>query len=779
MLVSATARRHLRLHGPGVGHQTAMSRRRLAAFQARQFGAKTDATANDTFMSGSAGSYIEAMYAAYRTNPSSVHTSWQAYFRALDSGVPSSQAFTLPPSLSSSRNGVFPPTTAGMAAVTSPGAADIEDHMKVQLLIRAYQVRGHLRAKLDPLGIMQPDRNFSLAPELEPSYYGFTEADMDRSFQLGSGVLPAFCREKSTMTLREIVASLNTIYCGNIGYEYTHIPDRAQCNWLRERIEIARQPRFSADEKRRIFDRLTWADSFERFVASKWPGEKRFGLEGAESLIPGMKALIDQVVDHGVEHIVIGMAHRGRLNVLTNVVRKPNESVFCEFSGVMGDASGFSGDVKYHLGMNYVRPTPSGKTVNLSLVANPSHLEAVDPVVLGKTRALQFFLNDHNEHDKAMGLLIHGDAAFAGQGVVYETLGLSELPNYTTGGTIHLIINNQIGFTTDPRFARSTPYCSDLAKTIAAPIFHVNGDDTEAVVRACLLAADWRTVFKTDVVVDLVCYRKHGHNEVDQPAFTQPRMYAAIAKKISIHEQYMERLSQEGEITRQEIEQIKQEVWEKLESSYKASKEYIPETKEWLTSNWNGFMSPKELQERVAPYRPTGLTFDTLQRVGIAASSYPEDFSPHPGIKRIMEARIKSLEAGEHIDMPTAEALAFGTLLLEGNHVRLSGQDVERGTFSQRHAVLHCQRQERQYTPLQHLDATQAPFVVCNSSLSEYGVLGFELGYSLVSPHSLTIWEAQFGDFANSAQVMIDQFISSGESKYIQSRASSWVVANF
>lgn len=619
--------------------------------------------ATDNFMSGTAANYIEDMYATYKQNPELVHASWRSYFRSLESGLPSEQSFAIPAELKKPS-----------AVVPIPTSNEIEAHMKVQLLIRAYQVRGHLKANIDPLGIMQPVRDFSPAPELEPSYYGFTEADMDRSFQLGSGVLPALRKEHAVMTLCEIIASLNSIYCGTIGFEYTHIPDRAQCDWLRARIEVAHPPVFTRDEKRQIFDRLTWADSFERFVASKWPGEKRFGLEGAESLIPGMKALIDKVVDAGVEHVVIGMAHRGRLNVLTNVVRKPNESVFCEFSGVMSGASGFSGDVKYHLGMNYVRPTPSGQSVNLSLVANPSHLEAADPVVLGKTRGLQFSMNDINKHEKAMALLIHGDAAFAGQGIVYETLGLAELPSYTTGGTVHIIINNQIGFTTDPRFARSTPYCSDLAKTIAAPIFHVNGDDVEAVVRVSLLAAEWRSTFKSDVVIDLVCYRKYGHNEVDQPSFTQPRMYAAIAKKNSILQLYAEKLAQEGDITREEMEEIKEDVWEIMEASYVASKNYVPETKEWLTSNWNGFMSPKELKEKVAPARPTGLPLETLKKVGIAASSYPTDFQAHPGIKRIIEGRVKSLEKGENIDMPTAEALAFGTLLLEGNHVRLSGQ---------------------------------------------------------------------------------------------------------
>ncbi len=630
---------------------------------ARSDSSMNGAAGRDSFMNGAAGSYIEHMYEAYRTDPALVHASWRSYFASLDGGTPSARAFApVPP------DGAPPP---GGEAV-QPMA--IEEHMKVQLLIRAYQVRGHLRARIDPLSIMQPDRDFSPAPELEPSYYGFGPADMHKRFQLGAALLPSFSRAHPSMTLQEIVDSLQRIYCGPIGYEYSHIPDRARCDWLRKRIEVDTPFAFTPTQKAVILDRLAWADAFERFVAKKWPGEKRFGLEGAEALIPGLKAIIDRVVDVGVDHVVIGMAHRGRLNVLTNVVRKPVESIFSEFSGVIGDSGGHSGDVKYHLGMNYVRPTPNGKKINLSLVANPSHLEAVDPVVLGKTRAIQFFFNDIGTHERAMALLIHGDAAFAGQGVVYETLGLADLPSYTTGGTIHVIVNNQIGFTTDPRFARSTPYCSDLAKTIAAPILHVNGDDIEAVVHACQLAVEWRSIFKTDFVIDLVCYRRHGHNEMDQPLFTQPRMYNAIAKQPTCLALYGERLVREGTLTGDELKAGEEKIWAVLEEAYSACKEYKPTNKEWLTSNWTGFMSPKELQERIAPARKTGVPTETLREIGLLSSSYPADFAVHAGIKRIMEARRETIEKGENIDMPTAEALAFGSLLVEGNHIRLSGQ---------------------------------------------------------------------------------------------------------
>ncbi|CAB5202955.1 unnamed protein product [Rhizophagus irregularis] len=480
-----------------------------------------------------------------------------------------------------------------------------------------------------------------------------------------------------------------------------------------------------------------------------------------------MKALIDRSVDLGIESLVLGMAHRGRLNVLSNVVRKPNESIFNEFSGIEPSDEG-TGDVKYHLGMNYDRPTPSGKHVHLSLAANPAHLEAVDPVVLGKTRALQHYANDEKEHHRSMALLLHGDAAFAAQGVVYETMGFHDLPNYTTGGTVHLIVNNQIGFTTDPRFARSTPYCSDVAKVVNAPIFHVNGDDVEAVNFVCQLAAEWRQTFKKDVVVDIVCYRKYGHNEVDQPSFTQPRMYQQIAKQTPILEKYVQKLLKDGTFTKEDIEKHKKRVWNILEENYQKSKDYVPTSREWLSSSWNGFKSPKELAEEITPAYPTGSSYELLQHVGEVISSYPKGFNVHSGLVRILKARAKAINEGQGIDWPTAEGLALGSLLLEGKHVRLSGQDVERGTFSQRHAVLHDQVNETQYVPLNDLRPYQAKFSVCNSSLSEFGVLGFEYGYSLVNPNSLVLWEAQFGDFINNAQCIIDQFIASGETKWLQ-----------
>jgi 2-oxoglutarate dehydrogenase E1 component len=711
------------------------------------------------------------MYMSWKQDPSSVHVSWQIYFHNIEKGdMPISQAFQPPPTIIPPPSGGLPAYEPGLGMNVGQGS-DLMNHLKVQLLVRAYQARGHHKAKIDPLNIRGEAEAFgySRPRELELSHYNFTEKDMSQEFQLGPGILPRFKTEtREKMTLREIIDACESIYCGSYGIEYIHIPDREQCDWLRERIEIPTPYKYSVDEKRRILDRLIWGTSFESFLATKYPNDKRFGLDGGESLIPGMKALIDRSVDYGCKEIVIGMPHRGRLNVLSNVVRKPNESIFSEFTGSTAQNDEGSGDVKYHLGMNFERPTPSGKRVQLSLVANPSHLEAEDPVVLGKTRAILHYNNDEKEALTAMGVLLHGDAAFAGQGIVYETLGFHTLPQYHTGGTIHIIVNNQIGFTTDPRFARSTPYCSDIAKAIDAPIFHVNGDDAEAVNYICQLAADWRAKFKKDVVIDLVCYRKQGHNETDQPFFTQPLMYKRIAQQKPAIDKYVDQLLKERTFTKEDIDEHKKWVWGMLEESFLRSKDYQPSAKEWLTSAWNGFKSPKELATEVLPHPPTGVDENVLKKIGEVIGSAPEGFTVHRNLKRILAGRTKTVLDGENIDMATAEALGFGTLCLEGHHVRVSGQDVERGTFSQRHDVLHDQENESTYTPLQHVNKDQGSFVISNSSLSEYGVLGFEYGYSLSSPNALVMWEAQFGDFANNAQCIIDQFIASGEVKWIQ-----------
>ncbi|KAF9888024.1 2-oxoglutarate dehydrogenase E1 component [Aspergillus nanangensis] len=729
--------------------------------------------ANDSFLSGNTANYVDEMYVAWKNDPSSVHISWQTYFKNMEDGnMPVSQAFQPPPTLVPTPTGGVPQTMPG--AGLNLAGSEVTNHLKVQLLVRAYQARGHHKAKIDPLGIRGDAEAFgySKPKELELDHYGFTERDLDEEFTLGPGILPRFATEsRKKMTLREIIGACEKIYSGAYGVEYIHIPDRKRCDWIRDRFEIPEAYKYSVDDKRRILDRLIWSSSFESFLSTKFPNDKRFGLEGCESLVPGMKALIDRSVDYGIKDIVIGMPHRGRLNVLSNVVRKPNESIFSEFAGSTEPSDEGSGDVKYHLGMNFERPTPSGKRVQLSLVANPSHLEAEDPVVLGKTRSIQHYNNDEKDFNSAMGVLLHGDAAFAAQGVVYETLGFQSLPAYSTGGTIHIIVNNQIGFTTDPRFARSTPYCSDIAKSIDAPVFHVNGDDVEAVNYVCQVAADWRAEFKSDVVIDIVCYRKQGHNETDQPSFTQPLMYKRIAEQKNQLDKYVEKLIAEGSFTQADIDEHKKWVWGMLNDSFDRSKEYQPTGKEWLTSAWNGFKTPKELATEVLPHLPTGVEGDVLKHIAGVVSvvnDAPEGLNLHRNLKRILSNRNKTVDEGKNIDWSTAEALAFGSLVGEGYHVRVSGQDVERGTFSQRHAVLHDQETENTYTPLQHISEGQGTFAISNSSLSEFGALGFEYGYSLTSPNALVMWEAQFGDFANNAQCIIDQFIASGESKWLQ-----------
>lgn len=696
---------------------------------------------SDNFLDGTSSVYLEELQRAWEVDPQSVDESWDNFFRNF----------------------------VGQAS-TSPGISGqtIQESMRLLLLVRAYQVNGHMKAKLDPLGL--EEREIPL--DLDPGLYGFTEADLDREFFLGVWRMSGFLSEnRPVQTLRSILSRLEQAYCGTIGYEYMHIPDRDKCNWLREKIETVAPRGYNAERRHVMLDRLIWSTQFENFLATKWTAAKRFGLEGAETLIPGMKEMFDRSADMGVESIVIGMSHRGRLNVLGNVVRKPLRQIFSEFSGgtkpvseVVGSYTG-TGDVKYHLGTSYDRPTRGGKRIHLSLVANPSHLEAVDPVVVGKTRAKQYYSND-KERKKNLAILIHGDGSFAGQGVVYETLHLSALPNYTVGGTIHIVVNNQVAFTTDPKSGRSSQYCTDVAKALDAPIFHVNGDDVEAVVHACELAAEWRQIFQSDVVVDIVCYRRFGHNEIDEPSFTQPKMYKVIRNHPRALDLYENQLIEMGQLSKEEIDALHNKVSSILNEEFINSKEYVPNRRDWLAAYWTGFKSPEQLSR----IRNTGVKPEILKNVGKTITSLPETFKPHRAVKRVYDQRAQMIETGEGVDWAVGEALAFATLLVEGNHVRLSGQDVERGTFSHRHSVLHDQETGESYCPLDHVIINQPEemFTVSNSSLSEFGVLGFELGYSMENPNSLVLWEAQFGDFANGAQVIFDQFISSGESKWLR-----------
>jgi len=705
------------------------------------------------------------MYAAYKASPESVHVSWRSVFAAMDKGVPAGAIFTPPPTINAG-------ATLTSAAVAPADAAAAQDHVKVMQLVQAFQSRGHNICDLDPLGMYDADLDGSMPPELELASYGFTEADLDKEFNLstlqGAGFL---AQDRGPVKLRTIYDRLKETYASKVGIEYMHLWDTEQVNWLRDKIETPSDQvyQYSAAERQVIFENMAKADHFEAFLASKFSLAKRFGLEGLEVTIPGLEEMINVAVDRGVENVVLGMAHRGRLNVLANVCQKPLEQVFAEFQGNAmpdedsPDFSG-SGDVKYHLGMSQTRTMPCGKDVHISLVANPSHLECVNPVVSGKARAKQHYTGD-TERAKTMPILLHGDAAFSGQGVVFETVGLSDLYNYTTGGTIHIVTNNQIGFTTDPRMSRSTPYCTDVAKAVQAPIFHVNGDDVEAVVRVCRLAAEWRQTFKKDVVIDIVGYRKHGHNEIDEPMFTQPQMYTAIKNKVGTFALYAAECVSKGLLSQAEADSKSAEVMATLQEKLDASRSFKMDKLDWLANNWKGMLPPSS----EAPDLLTGVEKDTLLELGRAISKLPDGFTPHRNIKKVYTQRAKMCEEGKGFDWAMGEQLAWASLLKEGNHVRISGQDVERGTFSHRHCVIHDQKEwGTKYCALNNIDPGQAAFMACNSSLSEFGVLGFELGYALENPASLIMWEAQFGDFANTAQCMIDQFISSGEQKWLR-----------
>lgn len=717
---------------------------------------------SESFMTGTNATVLEEMYDRYRQDPNSVHASWTTFFHNLEVGVAPGQAVEL---VRVNRN-KLQSVPAGM----TPGK-DLfqisQDTIQLMSMIRAYRHRGHLVADLDPLGMSKSRQRedghgdpFKIGRESEPSHYGFTEADMDREFVV-VGELPG----PPVRRLRDIVNLLRKAYCGKIGAEYRHMLSRDEKFWIGNIMENEMDPGFSAEEKKQILKDLMEGEMFETFLARKHNTAKRFGLEGGEALIPGLQAMIDHGSQLGVENVVLGMPHRGRLNVLGNVADKPLEQIFHEFvpqEDPFADSYLGSGDVKYHLGTSTSRKMRSGNIVNFSLLANPSHLEAVDPVVVGKTRAKQFFTDDFTR-ERTMAVMLHGDASFAGQGVVAETLELSDLRDYTTGGTIHIVVNNQIGFTTDPREARSSPYPTDVAKTVGIPIFHVNGDCPESVVKVCKIAMEYRQRFQKDVVVDLFCYRRHGHNELDQPMFTQPHMYKLIKSHRTPMNNYAQQLIKEGIITEADFEELKKSVDKKLQDKFEESKDWKPSVKDWLSSHWEGMKS----EASMSPLQSTGVDFKTLREVGLRHCQVPEGFKLHSILRKQFGDRRKSIEMGEGILWATAEALAFGTLLLDGYAVRLSGQDCERGTFSQRHAVLHNQDEDGIFVPLNNLQmGNQAHFQVCNSNLSEMAVLGFEMGYSLESPQSLVMWEAQFGDFANGAQVIIDTFIAAGERKW-------------
>ncbi len=738
-----------------------------------------------SFLQGQNAEFVEQLYARYAKDPSSVDESWRKFFEDLgddrrqveaEAKGPSWARADWPPAdfsdLTGALTGEWGPDgdsspreigekikAKAASAGASPSDADVRnavlDSVRAIMLIRAYRIRGHLAADLDPLGITEKKPH----PELDPRTYGFSDADMDRPIFLDNVM------GLETASMREIVSLASRTYCGTFALQYMHISDPEEAGWLKERIEgYGKEIAFTREGRRAILSKLVEAEGFEKFLHVKYMGTKRFGLDGGEALIPAMEQIIKRGGALGLKEIVIGMPHRGRLNVLSSVMGKPYRTIFHEFQGgsaTPGEVQG-SGDVKYHLGASSDREF-DGNKVHLSLTANPSHLEAVNPVVLGKVRAKQFQLND-SDRKTVLPLLLHGDAAFAGQGVVAECFGLSGLKGHRTGGTIHIVVNNQIGFTTAPHNSRSSPYPTDIALMVEAPIFHVNGDDPEAVVHAARVAIEYRQRFGKDVVIDMFCYRRFGHNEGDEPMFTQPLMYKNIKSHKTTLQIYTDRLLNDGLIPEGEIEDEKARFQSYLSEQFDTSRDYKPNKADWLDGRWSG-MGPGEGEYQRGA---TSVPLDQLKAVGEAITTIPDDVAPHRTVTRIFEGRREMVDTGRNIDWAFAEALAFGTLLAEGYPVRLSGQDSTRGTFSQRHSAIVDQKTEERYFPLNHVKPGQAQYEVVDSMLSEYAVLGYEYGYSLAEPNTLTMWEAQFGDFVNGAQIMIDQFVSSGERKWLR-----------
>ena len=734
-----------------------------------------------SFLFGANAGFIEGLYGQYLKDPGSVDGTWRAFFEALGDPKLSQPQLGAAPSwakgkvqhaqgdLISALTGEWGPEPAkangkapakGEAPKDAPSTDAVvkaaQASVRAIQLIRAYRIIGHLEADLDPLGLEKRAKQV----QLQPASYGFQDEDLDTPVYLG-GVIGL-----ESATPRQIVERLQHTYCGHVGYEFMHINDPEQKDWLQRRIESTDNDiSFTPQGKKAILNKLIEAEIFEKFCGVKFLGTKRFGLDGGESTIPALEQIIKRGGQLGVRDIVLGMPHRGRLNVLANVMSKPYRQLFHEFHGGSAKPSDVqgSGDVKYHLGASSDRSF-DGNEVHLSLTANPSHLEAVNPVVLGKVRAKQYQVGDKVTRASVLPLLLHGDAAFAGQGVVAECFAMSGVKGFRTGGTIHFIINNQIGFTTSPAYARSSPYPSDVALMVQAPIFHVNGDDPEAVVHCARIAIEYRQKFHKDVVIDMFCYRRFGHNESDEPSFTQPLMYRAIKEHPSTLDIYAKQLIAEGVLSQGDVDQMIAGFNKKLEDELDVAKAHRPNKADWLDGRWTGFEKAPKGDRRGT----TAVDMETLKKIGNALSHTPDGFNAHKTIVRQLAAKKQMFDTGNGIDWSTGEALAFGSLLDEGYPVRLSGQDSSRGTFSQRHAALVDQETEERYIPLSHVDAEQAEFEVVDSLLSEEAVFGFEYGYSLAEPKALVLWEAQFGDFANGAQVLIDQFIASGEMKWLR-----------
>jgi 2-oxoglutarate dehydrogenase E1 component len=728
----------------------------------------------EPFVNGSNANYVEDMYLSWMEDPKSVHSSWASYFKQVSQNAPPGSAHTAPPGL---ENSAVYQIQGGSTGTSQDMTLEIKKNLAVSNLIHLYQVRGHFRAKLDPLGISEGPKSFTATHMSERQCKSVIEPDDvlngrdDEEF-----LIPDDCYigrpGETKLKLREIKQRLEDAYCNNIGVEFMHLASDDERDWLKKKFETQHDLCTQA-EQRLTLERLVRSTKFEEFLAKKWVSEKRFGLEGLEMIIPCMKTLIDTFAMNGGKSFVMGMPHRGRLNVLANIIRKDLNQIFCQFDPELEPSDvGQSGDVKYHLGMSHETINhASGELINVALCANPSHLEAVDPVVIGKAKAEQFYKNDE-DGTQVVPILLHGDAAFAGQGVVYETLHLSHLPFYSVGGAIHLVCNNQIGFTTDPRHSRASPYCTDVAHVVNAPIFHVNADDPDAVTYVSRVAAEFRQKFHQDVVIDLIGYRRHGHNEIDEPMFTQPRMYQVIKKHRNVLELYSETLVNKGVVTEGDVQEMIAG-YEKIceDELKKAKSETKLEFRHWLDSPWEKHIHGiEDYQEKcLAEKLPdTGVPMETLQRISDSISTAPSDITLHGGLKRVLKGRA-NLANDQIADWSMGEAFGYGSLLMDGNHVRISGQDVERGTFSHRHHVLHDQKVDKNvHLPMSTLSENQGTYTVCNSALSEYGVMGFELGYSMVNPRSHVVWEAQFGDFVNTAQCIIDQFLSSGQTKWVR-----------
>ena len=724
-----------------------------------------DQNIDQSFLSGANATFINDLHKEWKANPNSVPKEWDLWFKnngddvILDDGPSwakkNSQVIGAIDTVASVRA-----VARGIAGKGDLSATDLRaattDSIRAIMLIRAFRINGHLLAKLDPLNLQEGD----VHPELNPKTYGFKDDDWDRPIFIDNVL------GMESATLRQIMEIVKETYCGSIGIEFMHVQDPAQKAWIQERIESIRNTtEFTKRGKKAIYERLVGAETFEQFLHKKYAGTKRFGLDGSESVVPAIEQILKRGSQLGMKEVVIAMAHRGRLNLLYNILNKPFRAIISEFLGNQAnpEEAGGSGDVKYHMGASADREF-DGNNVHLSLQPNPSHLEVVAPVVIGRVRAKQNQHNDTNDRLSVLGIVLHGDAAFAGQGVVAETFDFSGLRGYRTGGTIHIVVNNQIGFTTSPNYSRSSPYCTDVAKMVMAPIMHINGDDPEAVIHASRIATEFRQKFACDVVLDIISYRRYGHNEGDEPAFTQPIMYKKIGSHDSISTIYGKKLVKEGILTDQEAKDEVDNHNKFLEKEFQAGANYKPNKADWLEGQWANLRAAHGDDRR----GETSVSTNDLKLIGNAITTIPENIQVNKKLARIVEARKKAIDTGEGIDWSTAEHLAFGSLLLEGHPVRLSGQDSCRGTFSQRHAVFVDQVKEERYTPLNNIKENQENFEVIDSPLSEASVLGFEYGYSLTEPTALVMWEAQFGDFANGAQVIVDQFISSGEAKWLR-----------